>query len=299
MKTNELSYNVTKIYVEDGITYKINVRISLGDCCKNGVCDWSITADIYEKRRNGRFVLCTSSCCHEEILKYFPEFKPFVNLHLSNHYGQPMYPVENGFYHLKNSDKEKTMNYLRITETEYNTLRDSAEDKAYFTYLLYTLGIVDRWEQESLKAIKQLEALTGNTWENPYKPENERFVLRLTDEERTLIENRIKDGYYTSEAIQERKDQKKREEYEKKRNEIIADCEKEIQKAENRKLIRLAILDAGIPLKNVIYYDHSNELVFNWNDRETKVTKNQFDEFVKTVDKTKLPKNITFKLNKL
>lgn len=64
------------------------------------------------------------------------------------------------------------------------------------------------------------------------------------------------------------------------------------QKAENRKLIRLAILDAGIPLKNVIYYNHSN----NWNDCEAKVTKNQFDEFIKTVDKTKLPENITFKL---
>lgn len=296
MKTNELSYNVTKFYVENGITYKMNVRISLGDCCKNGVCDWSITADIYEKRRNGRYVFCSSGCCHEEILKYFPEFKPFVNLHLSNHYGQPMCPVENEVYHLKNSDKEKTINYLRITETEYDILRNSIEDKLYFTYLLYTLGIVDRWKEESLKAIKQLEALTGNTWENPYKPENERFVLKLTDEERTLIENRIKDGYYTSEAIQARKDQKKREEYEKKRNEIIADCEKEIQKAENKKLVMLAVLDAGIPLKNVIYYDHSNELVFNWNDRETKVTKNQFDEFIKTVDKTKLPKNITFKL---
>lgn len=58
----------------------------------------------------------------------------------------------------------------------------------------------------------------------------------------------------------------------------------------------LAVLDAGITLKNVIYYDHSNELVFNWNDYETKVTQEQFDEFVKTVDKTKLPKNITFKL---
>lgn len=296
MGTKNLSYNVAKYFVENGVTYKMNVRISLGDYDKNGICDWSITADIYEKRRNGRFVWCASNCCHDEILKYFPEFKPFVNLHLSNHYGQPMYPVENGFYHLKNSDKEKTINYLRITETEYNTLRDSAEDKAYFTYLLYTLGIVDRWEQESLKAIKQLEALTGNTWENPYKPENERFVLRLTDEERTLIENRINDGYYTSEAIQAREDQKKREEYEKKRNEIIADCEKEIQKAENRKLIRLAILNAGIPLKNVIYYNHSNELVFNWNDCEAKVTKNQFDEFIKTVDKTKLPENITFKL---
>lgn len=299
MERKNLSYNVTKFYVENGITYKMNVHIGLDDSCKNGVCDWNITADVYEKRKNGRFVWCASGCYHDEILKYFPEFKRFVDLHLSNHYGQPMYPVENGFYHLKNSDKEKTINYLRITESEYNILHDSAEDKGYFTYLLYTLGIVDRWKKESMEAIKQLEALTGNTWENPYKPENERFTLKLTDEERTLIENRIKEGYYTSEAIQARKDQKKREEYENKRNEIIADCEKEIQKAENRKLVRLALLDTGIPLKNVIYYNHSNELAFNWNDYEEKVTQEQFDKFVNTVDKTKLPKNITFKLKKL
>ena len=300
MKTNNLSYNVTKIYVENGITYKMNVRISLNDYCKNGVCDWSITADIYEKRRNGRFVGCASGCCHKEILKHFPQFKTFIDLHMCNHYGQPMYPVDNGVYHLVNSGKEKAINYLRITETEYDILRNNTEDRGYFKYLLYiTLGIVDRWEKESLKAIKQLEALTGNTWENPYKPENERFTLKLTDEERTLIENRIKDGYYTSEAIQARKDQKKREEYENKRNEIIADCEKEIQKAENRKLVRLAVLDTGISLKNVIYYNHSNELAFNWNDYEEKVTQEQFDKFVNTVDKTKLPKNITFKLKKL
>lgn len=296
MKTNNLSYNVTKFYVENGITYKMNVRISLGDCCKNGVCDWSITADIYEKRRNGRFVLCASGYFHEKIIEHFPLFKMFVDLHLSDYYGTPIHPVENGFYHVKNSNKEKTINYLRITESEYNILRDSAEDEGYFKYLLYTLGIVDRWKQESLKAIKQLEYLTGNTWENPYKPENERFVLKLTDEERTLIENRIKDGYYTSEAIQARKDQKKREEYEKKRNEIISDYEKDIQKAENKKLVMLAILDAGISSKNAIYYDFKNELTFNWNDYETKITQEQFDEFVKTVDKTKLPKNITFKL---
>lgn len=299
METKNLFYNVTKFYVENGITYKINVCISLDDCCKNGVCDWGITADIYEKRRNGRFVWYASGCCHDEILKYFPEFKTFINLHLCNHYGQPMYPVENGVYHLVNSDKEKTINYLRITETEYDILRNNTEDKLYFKYLLYTLGIVDRWKQESLNAIKQLEALTGDTWENPYKPESERFALKLTDEERTLIENRIKEGYYTSEAIQARKDQKKREEYEKERNKIIADFEKETQKAENRKLVRLALLDAGISLKNAIYYNHSNELAFNWNDYEEKVTQEQFDEFVKTVDKTKLPENITFKLKKL
>lgn len=299
METKNLSYNVTKFYVENGITYKMNVYISLNDDCKNGICNWGITADIYEKRRNGRFVWCTSGCCYDEILKYFPEFKTFTNLHLCNHYGQPMYSVENGFYYLKNSDKEKTINYLRITETEYNTLHNSTEGKLYFIYLLYTLGIVDRWKQESLKAIKQLESLTGNTWKNPYKPENECFVLRFTNEERTLIENRIKEGYYTSEAIQARKDQKKREEYEKKRSEIIAACEKSIQEAKNKKLVMLAVLDAGISLKNAIYYNHSNELAFNWNDYEEKVTQEQFDEFIKTVDKTKLPENITFKLKKL
>ena len=65
---------------------------------KNNICDWSITADIYEQRKNGRFVWCAGGCCHEEILKRFPQFKMFVDLHLSNHYGAPMYPVENGFY---------------------------------------------------------------------------------------------------------------------------------------------------------------------------------------------------------
>lgn len=131
MKTTKLSYNVTKFYVENGITYKMNVNISLDDYCKNGVCDWSITADIYEKRRDGRFVWCASGCCHEEIFKYFPQFKMFIDLNLCNHYWQPMHPVENGAYHLVNSDKKKAINYLRITETEYDILRNSTEDIGY------------------------------------------------------------------------------------------------------------------------------------------------------------------------
>lgn len=57
------------------------------------------------------------------------------------------------------------------------------------------LGIVERWKRESNEALKKLEELTGQTWENPYKPENERFTLKLTDEERTTITNRINDGY--------------------------------------------------------------------------------------------------------
>lgn len=203
--TNRLCYTVSKRYIQAGTTFKINVKILLADDCKNNICDWSITADIYEQRKNGRFVWCAGGCCHEEILKRFPQFKMFVDLHLSNHYGAPMYPVENGFYHITNSSKETAINYLRITETEYDLLQQ-AEDKQYFKYLLYMLGIVERWKRESNEALKKLEELTGQTWENPYKPENERFTLKLTDEERTTITNRINDGYYRPEAVQARKD---------------------------------------------------------------------------------------------
>lgn len=75
-----------------------------------------------------------------------------------------MYPVENGFYHITNSSKETAINYLRITEMEYNLLYQ-AEDKQYFKYLLYVLGIVERWKRESNEALKKLEELTGQTWE--------------------------------------------------------------------------------------------------------------------------------------
>lgn len=184
--TDKLIYIISKKYVNSGITFKIEVKISLDDYCKNNICDWSITANIYEQLKNGRFVWCAGGCCHKEILRRFPQFKMFVDLHLSNHYGAPMYPVENGFYHIKNSSKETAINYLRITEKEYNLL-NQAEDEQYFKYLLYTLGIVERWKRESNEALKKLEKLTGQIWENPYKPENERFTLTLSDEERADI----------------------------------------------------------------------------------------------------------------
>lgn len=39
-------------------------------------------------------------CCHDIILKYFPQFSDLAALHLSDIDGAPMYALENGFYHL-------------------------------------------------------------------------------------------------------------------------------------------------------------------------------------------------------
>lgn len=46
--TNRLFYTVSKRYIQAGTTFKIDVKILLADDCKNNICDWSITADIYE-----------------------------------------------------------------------------------------------------------------------------------------------------------------------------------------------------------------------------------------------------------
>lgn len=113
-----------------------------------------------------------------------------------------MHPVENGIYHVRRSGMSVAMEYLRISEQECVELYKASEDKMYFKYLLFSLGIVDRWKRESEELIAELEKLCGKKWVNPYMPEKERFTLTLTDEERLLIEERIKAGYYSAESIE-------------------------------------------------------------------------------------------------
>lgn len=296
MKTNKLSYTASKNYVENGTTCRIDVKIQFADECKNGVCSWSITADIYGKKQNGRFVWCSGGCCHDEISKHFPEFSKFVALHLSDCYGAPLYAVENGYYHMKNSSKETVIDYLRVTEEEYNVLRD-ASDEAYFKYLLYSMGIVNRWNEEAKEAVKELEALTGNEWVNPYEYDKERkHIEAFTDEEAAEMNKRIDSGYYTPEAMKERKEKAAQKAYEKKRAEIIAECERKVSKLEEEKTVKLYILDSGLPVDNVIYYEHKKEVVFNWLEYKDKISQDVFIDFLNNVDYSKLPKGITFKI---
>lgn len=296
MKTNILSYTASKNYVENGTTYRIDVKIQLTDECKNGVCHWSITADIYGKRQNGRFVWCSGGCCHNEISKHFPEFSKFVALHLSDCYGAPLYAVENGYYHMKNSSKETVIDYLRITETEYNLLCQSG-DKQHFKYLLYAMGVVNRWNEESKAAIKDLEALTGNEWVNPYEYDKERkHIEAFTDEEAAEFNERIESSYYTPEAIQARKKAESRRAYEVKRAEIISDYEKKVSRLEEEKTVKLYILDSGLSIDNVIYYADRKEVVFNWLEYGDKISQEIFIDFLNNVDYSKLPEGITFKM---
>lgn len=177
-KSNDLRYTATKIVGSK----KIIVKIRLNDECKNGHQDFAITADIYEKANNGRYVWSCGGCCHDEILKYFPKFKLFVDLHLSDYSGAPMYAIENGYYWFC-ENKEVALNYIRISEKEYNDIQDYITQKnnglietqfnrAYFGEALQCFGIVDRWRKEANEAINQLELLTGIKFINDSKCSN-------------------------------------------------------------------------------------------------------------------------------
>lgn len=295
--SNKLSYSKTHFFVEDGTQYKIIAKVSLDDDCKNTMYDFSVTADIYYKGKNGRFYEHSCGCCHEAIQRRCPEIAKFIPLHLCNHYGAPMYPEANGFYHLQNSGKAATMDYLRITEEEYNAL-SLAEDQKHFKYLLFSLGIVERWKKEADTLISELETLSGLKWENPYKPEEERFTLTLSDEERANIEKLIKDGFYTKENIEKRKEEARKSALIKKRADICARYDKDIAKAEREKKVMLYIFDSGVSTENVIYYNHSNTVTFNWSDLSyyKRISKEDFQNFLESVDYSKLPEGIKFEI---
>lgn len=294
--TNKLTYLSTKFFTENKEEYRITVTVSLNDDCHNNMCDWSVTADIRRKNKCGTYGEYMGGCCHNEVAKHFPELAKFIPLHCSNHYGAPMYPVDNGMYHVKNSDKPVAIEYLRISDKEYSKLSEAVDDEMYFKYLLFDLGIVDRWKRESDELLVELEDLCGKKWVNPYMPEKERFTLILTDEERSLVEERIKFGYYSVENIEKRKIEAHKADVAGKRFNICEYYNQKIREAETNKKIMLCVFDYGLPINNVIYYHHSNTLSFNWNDYGGKITQEEFDDFVNNVDRSQLPEDIRFEL---
>lgn len=292
METNTLKYTVVKSFREKGITYKVITTIKLHDECKNGTCSWSITGILQQKKGNGCFYDIGHGCIHEEILKASPKLKMFVDLHLCDWRGTPLYPVETGYYFLQ-KDKKQAKEYLRVTDEEMEIL-SKCDNKEYFKYKLFAFGIVERWQAESKKAIQALEELTGDVWVNPYKESEERHRFVLSDEEREEMEGKILSGYYTESAIQERKEAERIAKIEKRKNEVIKTFEKRINKATKEKDVKLAILGAGLLSDNYIYYVEGNNVVFNYYSYHDKVTEEEYNNMLKNIDYSLLPEGIKF-----
>lgn len=72
---------------------KMRVFVRYDDSCKNGHNSFAITAEI--ATLSGRVEQC--GCCHDEVVKHFPEFKRFLKWHLMSSDG-PMHYFSNVVY---------------------------------------------------------------------------------------------------------------------------------------------------------------------------------------------------------
>lgn len=68
------------------------------------------------------------------------------------------------------------------------------------------------------------------------------------------------------------------------------------EKARNERDVKLYILDHGLPVDNVIYYDYNKTVKFNWLDYNEQITKEQFENFIGNLEPDKLPDGIKFSI---
>jgi hypothetical protein len=312
MKTNNITH---KIYHQKN-NVKMSIDIRLNDECKNGHADFAITADAKEYY-NGRWQDSFCGCCHEEILARYPKLKKFVDLHLSDSNGAPMYAQANGFYHLWDENKTKeerkriTKEYMRCTEAEFKQLAKT-KDKEYFHYMIDVLKLPIKWKKEADQAIKELEKLSGQKWDNSYKWVRSNYTS-LTTKQKQAVKNKIDSGFYSDRAMKKREEERHKQEIKKQ----LADIEKDRRQAVEKINVE-ANLDKWLiekiewlkkkdrthtflmSFKNSIYYNHSNELCFNWVSYEPRTTQKSFKFFCDNITEKEfqniLPKGINFVL---
>lgn len=192
----------------------------------------------------------------------------FVDLHLCDYAGAPMYPSANGLYHLTNgfnntpieSPKFKTeyCEYYRITAEQFDALK-TAKNQTQFSVLLDSLGILKQWKEQANKAIKYLEELTGNEFLNDSKRgQHTPPTVEELEEERIKQES----GYYTADAELQREQDAKNKEIEKLQNELNQELNKHKLEYDVKKLV-LDVCGTKA-LNNCIFYNHTKQLTFNW-----------------------------------
>jgi hypothetical protein len=264
---------------KDGSQFDIVIRLS--DDCHNGHEDFAITGTIHEagKPKIERYMV-SGGAIGDYVAKEFPDLAIFNRLHLCDYAGAPMYAVANGFYNIKRMDVEQFSDYFRCTPVERDMLC-AAENEEQFSILLYLSDIPTRWEQEAGEAIKILEGMTGKKWVNNSVRCN--FVAP-TPEQLADFEVKQKSGYFSDEQRAQRELDKQQAHYKAEREKAESECDGKIKQAEVERDVKIAVLDAGLSLKNFIFYNHTNTGVFNWKDYDDKITREQFEVFVSGVN---------------
>lgn len=267
-----------------------NCRISirLNDECRNGHEDFSITAVFWKPgRARTSDNWSMGGCCHDEILALRPDLKIFVDLHLADVDGMPMYTAANGYCHLKEGDVSMERYFGLPSETVFPLY--GALSQTHFCYLLEKSGIPELLKQKAQMAIGWLNEHTERTFKpkgekRHYTPLSERtkarfdklyaagffekFEDKLNGREAKILERRKK-------ALVKKLIRNERAQLAEQRRKAI-DAEKECE-------IKVMLIETFKKEPNLIFYNHSRELSFNWCSWATKYTEHEIETAKKMI----------------
>ena len=249
--TNNLKHKIS-------ITEKVNcvISIRLNDECKNGHEDFSITSDFWklESPRTDRNWIM-GGCCHEEILKFRPDLKIFVDLHLNDFRGYPMYYIENGFYHLNNMPKDKFMEYAKVDETGYELLKKASDKDEYGYLLLNKLENHKIWENLAKEGVKIIEELTGKVFESK--------GTRLYDIDKYKTLN-FPENWFDDERVEKRRKESLLYKINKKVSAMEKEHKRKIEEMQNEFSIKKSLMQLGfLDLNNTRHYFNEREFHIN------------------------------------
>ena len=295
MKKNELKYKETK---QIGKNTFIDVEIGLRYIKENGYSYFYAVGDVYELKRMREKVISSGSI-HEEILKYFPEFKIFVQLHVNSSYGMPVHMLSNLKFAIDNNKIDEICCYLGISDVMSKELICWGEEIDYIKYFLEENDIIYHLRSKANKAIKMLEELTGNEFENPdvlgiydYEP--------LNNDTKEKIKKMHENGYFTMDNVIKRRDEKIKELNLKFLEKEKMKLEKEKREIDNEIKVLEYLCDEGISLNNHAYLRSVNVLAINlYKNRENAMSEEDYKRFLDNVDYSKLPTGIEFEFNKI
>lgn len=295
MKKNELKYKETKKIGENTF---IDVEIGLRYIKENGYSYFYAVGDVYELKRERKEII-SSGCIHEEILKYFPEFKIFVQLHGNYSYGMPIHMLSNLKFAIDNNKIDAICRSLDISDVMAKELICWGEEINYLNYFLEENGIISHLRSKANKAIKLLEELTGDGFDNPDVLGIYDYIP-LDNGTREKIKKMHENGYFTMDNVIKRRDEKIKDLNLKFLEKEKMKLEKEKREIDNEIKVLEYLFDEGISLNNHAYLRSVNVLAINvFKYRENAMSEEDYKRFLDNVDYSKLPTGIEFEFNKI
>ena len=210
-----------------------------------------------------------------------------------------MHMISNIKFYIDNDEIDAICSSLDISDVMAKELICWGEETDYIKYFLEENDIICHLRSKANKAIKMLEELTGDEFDNPdvlgiydYEP--------LNNDTKEKIKKLHENGYFTMDNVIKRRDEKIKELNLKFLEKEKMKLEKEKREIDNEIKVLEYLCDEGISLNNHAYLRSVNVLAINaFKYRENAMSEEDYKRFLDSVDYSKLPKDITFEFNKI